>query len=167
MEHACLRNLNEVQFQRLVVDFNNSLGRQVFNAHRRWTGEGRDVVDFLMTNVIWDNQENKKIRVWVDGCFDLFHFGHANAFRQARSLGDHLIVGIHTDEEVERVKGAPPLIAQPIRQLLERPIEDVRAELRIPKPQQYRECHRIWQAEGIDPYNLLASSKPAPELAAA
>lgn len=109
-EHACLRNLNEVQFQRLVVDFNNSLGRQVFNAHRRWTGEGRDVVDFLMTNVIWDNQENKKIRVWVDGCFDLFHFGHANAFRQARSLGDHLIVGIHTDEEVERVKGAPPLM---------------------------------------------------------
>src|SRR5689334_8760195 len=24
----------------------------------------------------------KKIRVWVDGCFDLMHFGHANAFRQ-------------------------------------------------------------------------------------
>lgn len=58
----------------------------------------------------------------MDGCFDLFHFGHANAFRQvyrnvlgrdipptllqARSLGDYLIVGIHTDEEVERVKGA-------------------------------------------------------------
>jgi ethanolamine-phosphate cytidylyltransferase len=29
---------------------------------------------------------------------------------QARSLGDYLIVGIHTDEEVERVKGAPPLM---------------------------------------------------------
>jgi ubiquinone biosynthesis protein COQ4 len=65
-------------------------------------------------------------------------------------------------------KGAPPLIAQPIRQLLERPIEDVRAELRIPSPVKYRECHRIWQAEGIDPYNLLASAKPAdPELMAA
>jgi cytidyltransferase-like protein len=108
-EHACLRNLNEVQFQRLVVDFNNSIGRQVYNAHRRWAGEGRDVVDFLIANVIWD-QKNKPIRVWVDGCFDLFHFGHANAFRQARSLGDYLIVGIHTDEEVERVKGAPPLM---------------------------------------------------------
>jgi hypothetical protein len=32
MEHACLRNLNEVQFQRLVVDFNNSFGRQVASA---------------------------------------------------------------------------------------------------------------------------------------
>ena len=65
-------------------------------------------------------------------------------------------------------KGAPPLIAQPIRQLLERPIEDVRAELRIPSPVKYRECHRIWREEGIDPYNLLASAKPAePELMAA
>jgi hypothetical protein len=34
MEHACLRNLNEVQFQRLVVDFNNSFGRQVAPACR-------------------------------------------------------------------------------------------------------------------------------------
>jgi ubiquinone biosynthesis protein COQ4 len=65
-------------------------------------------------------------------------------------------------------KGAPPLIAQPIRQLLERPLEEVRASLRIPSPVKYRECHRIWQAEGIDPYNLLASAKPAePELLAA
>ena len=65
-------------------------------------------------------------------------------------------------------KGAPPLIAQPIRQLLERPLEDVRAELRIPQPVLYRECHRIWQSEGIDPYNLLASTEPAePELLAA
>lgn len=65
-------------------------------------------------------------------------------------------------------KGAPPLIAQPIRQLLERPVEDVRAELRIPSPVKYRECHRIWREEGIDPYNLLASATPAePELMAA
>ena len=58
-----------------------------------------------MANVLWEHEPSKKIRVWVDGCFDLFHFGHANAFRQARALGDVLIVGIHTDEEVERVKG--------------------------------------------------------------
>lgn len=66
-------------------------------------------------------------------------------------------------------KGAPQLIAQPIRELLARPLAEVRAEMRIPEPVKYRECHRIWQAEGIDPYNLLASSKPAeqPELLAA
>ena len=68
---------------------------------------------------------------------------------------------------VERA-GAPQLIAQPIRQLLERPLDEVRAALRIPQPVKYRECHRIWQAEGVNPHNLLASRKPAePELLAA
>ncbi|CAH8540429.1 unnamed protein product [Schistosoma turkestanicum] len=47
------------------------------------------------------------IRVWVDGCFDLVHFGHANALRQAKSLGDQLIVGIHSDKEITKHKGPP------------------------------------------------------------
>ncbi|TAD81595.1 MAG: hypothetical protein EAY70_04615 [Sphingomonadales bacterium] len=64
-------------------------------------------------------------------------------------------------------KGAPQLMAQPIRALLARPLDEVRAELRIPQPTQYRECHRIWQAEGLDPYDLLASTKPSPDLVAA
>jgi ubiquinone biosynthesis protein COQ4 len=65
-------------------------------------------------------------------------------------------------------KGAPQLMAQPIRHLLERPLEDVRRELRIPEPRLYRECHRIWRAEGINPYDLLASKADEPaELLAA
>lgn len=64
-------------------------------------------------------------------------------------------------------QGTPQLIAQPIRQLLERPLADVRAELRIPEPAVYRECHRIWQAEGVDPFDLLAKAQPRPELLAA
>lgn len=47
----------------------------------------------------------KKVVIWVDGCFDCFHFGHANALRQAKMLGDYLIVGVHSDEEIMRVKG--------------------------------------------------------------
>lgn len=64
-------------------------------------------------------------------------------------------------------KGAPPLIEQSIRELLQRPLEEVRAQLRIPQPSQYRECHRVWQAEGIDPYDLLAGKPAEPELLAA
>ncbi len=65
-------------------------------------------------------------------------------------------------------KGAPQLMAQPIRHLLERPLEDVRRDLSIPEPRLYRECHRIWRAEGINPYDLLATTKPSePELLAA
>ncbi|KAJ1664366.1 choline phosphate cytidylyltransferase [Coemansia sp. RSA 1813] len=47
----------------------------------------------------------KPIRVWVDGCFDMMHFGHANALRQARAMGDYLVVGVHSDAEVESNKG--------------------------------------------------------------
>lgn len=63
-------------------------------------------------------------------------------------------------------KGAPRLIEQPIRELLKLPIDEVRAALNIPEPTQYRECHRIWREEGIDPYDLLAH-QPEKQLAAA
>ncbi|CAG8545073.1 920_t:CDS:2 [Paraglomus occultum] len=49
--------------------------------------------------------KRKPIRVWVDGCFDLMHYGHANALRQAKAMGDYLVVGVHSDEEIERNKG--------------------------------------------------------------
>lgn len=64
-------------------------------------------------------------------------------------------------------KGAPRLIEQSIRELLARPLDEVRRDMRIPQPTQYRECHRIWQAEGINPYDLLATKSAEPELVAA
>lgn len=51
--------------------------------------------------------DQKEVRVWVDGCFDMVHFGHANALRQARQLGTKLIVGVHSDEEISLHKGPP------------------------------------------------------------
>ncbi|KAJ1962804.1 choline phosphate cytidylyltransferase [Dipsacomyces acuminosporus] len=47
----------------------------------------------------------KPVRVWVDGCFDMMHFGHANALRQAKAMGDYLVVGVHSDAEIEKNKG--------------------------------------------------------------
>lgn len=43
--------------------------------------------------------------------YDMVHFGHANALRQAKALGDKLIVGIHNDAEITRHKG-PPVFTQ-------------------------------------------------------
>lgn len=53
--------------------------------------------------------EKKRIRVYMDGCFDLMHFGHANALRQAKALGDELVVGVVSDEEIIATKGPPVL----------------------------------------------------------
>ena len=48
--------------------------------------------------------EHKKV-VFTNGCFDIFHSGHIQYLQQARSLGDILVVGINTDESVQRLKG--------------------------------------------------------------
>nr|KAI8765436.1 ethanolamine-phosphate cytidylyltransferase-like isoform X1 [Biomphalaria glabrata] len=52
-------------------------------------------------------KKKKEIRIWMDGCFDMVHFGHANAIRQAKEFGDVLLVGVHSDAEVTRHKGPP------------------------------------------------------------
>ena len=49
------------------------------------------------------------IRVFADMMADLFHFGHVEFLRQARSLGDYLLVGVCSDEVVEAHKRKPIL----------------------------------------------------------
>jgi D-beta-D-heptose 7-phosphate kinase/D-beta-D-heptose 1-phosphate adenosyltransferase len=43
--------------------------------------------------------------VFTNGVFDLLHPGHVRYLRQARSLGDVLIVGLNGDASVRRNKG--------------------------------------------------------------
>ena len=43
--------------------------------------------------------------VFTNGCFDLLHPGHIELLRQARALGDVLIVAINDDAGVRRLKG--------------------------------------------------------------
>lgn len=52
-----------------------------------------------------------EVWVWCDGCYDMAHFGHSNSLRQAKAMGDKLIVGIHTDDEISLHKG-PPVFTQ-------------------------------------------------------
>ncbi|CAG9831561.1 unnamed protein product [Diabrotica balteata] len=58
------------------------------------------------------NGDKQFTRVWCDGCYDMVHFGHANSLRQAKALGDRLVVGIHTDEEIMKHKGPPVFTAE-------------------------------------------------------
>jgi D-beta-D-heptose 7-phosphate kinase/D-beta-D-heptose 1-phosphate adenosyltransferase len=47
------------------------------------------------------------------GCFDLLHAGHVSLLRQARALGDALIVCVNSDDSVRRLKGpGRPVVAE-------------------------------------------------------
>ena len=48
---------------------------------------------------------DKKIRIYMDGVFDIIHSGHFNAIRQGRKFGDILVVGVNSDADVEKAKG--------------------------------------------------------------
>jgi rfaE bifunctional protein nucleotidyltransferase chain/domain len=44
--------------------------------------------------------------VLANGCFDVLHVGHVRYLAGARALGDILVVGINSDEQVALQKGA-------------------------------------------------------------
>jgi len=44
--------------------------------------------------------------VFANGCFNLVHVGHVRYLREAKTLGDALIVALNTDESVCGLKGA-------------------------------------------------------------
>lgn len=54
-----------------------------------------------------NKNRNNEVRVFMEGAFDMFHFGHQNAFRLGRSLGTHLVVGVNSDESITKCKAAP------------------------------------------------------------
>jgi rfaE bifunctional protein nucleotidyltransferase chain/domain len=48
----------------------------------------------------------KKV-VFTNGVFDILHAGHVRYLKQARALGDMLIVGVNTDDSVRRLGKGP------------------------------------------------------------
>ncbi len=55
--------------------------------------------------------EGKKI-VFTNGCFDLLHLGHIRYLKEAKKLGDILIVGLNSDASVKRLKPQRPIIEE-------------------------------------------------------
>ncbi len=51
------------------------------------------------------DRQNGGIIVLANGCFDFFHVGHIRYLAEAKTLGDYLIVGINSDEQVRKLKG--------------------------------------------------------------
>ena len=63
---------------------------------------------------LW-KQSGEKI-VFTNGCFDIIHFGHVHYLKEAKSLGDKLVVGVNSDASVQHLKGKH----RPINTLSER-----------------------------------------------
>jgi rfaE bifunctional protein nucleotidyltransferase chain/domain len=52
-----------------------------------------------------DQRASGRTIVFTNGVFDLLHPGHVRYLREARALGDLLIIGLNADESVRRNKG--------------------------------------------------------------
>ncbi|XP_014668840.1 PREDICTED: ethanolamine-phosphate cytidylyltransferase-like isoform X1 [Priapulus caudatus] len=112
----------------------------------------------------------KPIRVWCDGCYDMCHFGHANSLRQAKAMGDYLVVGVHSDAEISKHKG-PPVFCEEERYKMVRAIkwvdEVVEAAPYVTTPEilDKHGCEFCvhgdditMTAEGIDTYHIVKSA---------
>jgi len=60
--------------------------------------------DEALEKVFSYRKQGKRI-VFTNGCFDLVHAGHISSFKQARSFGDILVVGVNSDDSIQRIKG--------------------------------------------------------------
>jgi D-beta-D-heptose 7-phosphate kinase/D-beta-D-heptose 1-phosphate adenosyltransferase len=50
--------------------------------------------------------------VFTNGCFDILHAGHVGYLREARGLGDVLVVGLNSDRSVAAIKPGRPIVPE-------------------------------------------------------
>lgn len=60
-----------------------------------------------MEGIALGEDPRRPVRLFADGVFDLFHFGHARLLEQCKKKFTyvHLIVGVNSDADTQRVKG--------------------------------------------------------------
>jgi D-beta-D-heptose 7-phosphate kinase/D-beta-D-heptose 1-phosphate adenosyltransferase len=44
-------------------------------------------------------------KIWMNGCFDVLHYGHFKLIKYAKSFDGKLVIGIDSDERVKQLKG--------------------------------------------------------------
>ncbi|MDI6800779.1 MAG: D-glycero-beta-D-manno-heptose 1-phosphate adenylyltransferase [Thermodesulfovibrionales bacterium] len=50
--------------------------------------------------------------VFTNGCFDLIHIGHIRYLKEAKKLGDILVIGLNSDSSIKRLKPHRPIIPE-------------------------------------------------------
>ena len=58
-------------------------------------------------------------RVFTNGCFDMLHPGHIAMLKYCATMGDHVLVGIDSDQRIKEMKGPPrPINSEEVRKLI-------------------------------------------------
>jgi len=84
--------------------------------------------------------------VFTNGCFDLLHPGHIDYLEQAARLGGKLVVGLNTDQSVQRLKG------------LKRPIQDENSRAKILAALEFVSAVCLFEED--TPYELIQALQP-------
>ncbi len=58
-----------------------------------------------LSNIVDAEKRNGKTIVFANGVFDILHVGHIRYLREARALGDILVVAANSDDSTRRLKG--------------------------------------------------------------
>lgn len=58
-----------------------------------------------LINIVEAEKEKGKTIVFANGVFDILHVGHVRYLKEAREMGDILIVAVNDDDSVRRLKG--------------------------------------------------------------
>lgn len=102
-------------------------------------------IDELRT-IIAEAKAKGQVVVFTNGCFDLLHRGHVYLLREAKALGDLLIVAINNDISVKAIKGpARPILPETDRVELIAAMEMVDYVVLFGEP---------------DPYNTIVALRP-------
>lgn len=71
---------------------------------------GRIVKDWEELGRVLEGERRKGRKlVFTNGCFDLLHAGHVRYLREAKKLGDILVVGLNSDRSVSEIKPERPI----------------------------------------------------------
>ena len=104
-----------------------------------------EAVTHVGTYILTEKDLQKRV-IFTNGCFDILHKGHLTLLKEARSLGDKLIVGLNNDVSVKRLKGN------------DRPFNDITTRKEQLELIPYVDEVVIFDED--TPYNLIKNIKP-------
>jgi D-beta-D-heptose 7-phosphate kinase / D-beta-D-heptose 1-phosphate adenosyltransferase len=80
-----------------IIEYESSLNKSSSDEHIKTWDEISSIVSEL-------KNKDKKI-IFTNGCFDILHIGHIKYLEIAKSYGDILILGLNSNDSVQRLKG--------------------------------------------------------------